>query len=108
MSETITIKIAEQFSKHPAGRTRQDGKFSGQRFREEFLEAPLKRGDRVRIVLDGARSYGSSFLEEAFGGLIRTQDLSRGIVERNLEIVALNRIYETYMRRAYNFIKEAR
>ena len=32
----------------------------------------MKRGELVEIVLDGTRGYPSSFLEEAFGGLIRS------------------------------------
>jgi len=65
------IVVAEQFSRFPAGRVKDDGPFSGQRFREEFLEPVLRNNERAEVVLDGTRGYGSSFLEEAFGGLVR-------------------------------------
>jgi len=65
------INIARDFTRFPAGRYKADGEFSGEVFRERFLEPVLDHGDRAVIELDGALGYGSSFLEEAFGGLIR-------------------------------------
>lgn len=66
------INIATQFSRYPAGRFLTDGPNSGERFREDFLiPALLENADSTVIVLDGVRGYGSSFLEEAFGGLVR-------------------------------------
>ena len=70
MSEKV-INIAKDFSRYPAGRYLTDGDFSGQRFREEFLIPVVKSKERAVIELDGVRGYGSSFLEEAFGGLVR-------------------------------------
>lgn len=65
----IKISISRDFSNFPAGRMRTDGADSGQRFREDFLIPALAKGD-LEITLD-AEGYGSSFLEESFGGLIR-------------------------------------
>lgn len=65
------INVAREFSRYPAGRYRDDGPFSGEIFRGDFLVRPVKAGDKVVIELDGVRGYGSSFLEEAFGGLVR-------------------------------------
>lgn len=76
---TEVIDLAKDFSRYPAGRFKSDGQFSGQAFRERFLEPALaKRGKPfvVKIKLDGALGYGSSFLDEAFAGLIRSTDLS--------------------------------
>ena len=67
-----TIHIAKDFSRYPAGRYTTDGPHSGERFREEYLKPILERGERAVIELDGTRGYGSSFLEEAFGGLVRS------------------------------------
>lgn len=53
------------------GRVRADGNSSGERFRDDFLIPALKSNDVVEILLDEAEGYGSSFLDEAFGGLIR-------------------------------------
>lgn len=65
------ISIAREFSRYPAGRVRSDGPFSGEAFRDGWLIPILKSDDRAVIDLDGVRGYGSSFLEEAFGGLVR-------------------------------------
>lgn len=67
----MTINIAKEFSRYPAGRYFSDGPFSGEAFREVKLIPALNKGEKVRIILDGALGYGSSFLEEAFGGLVR-------------------------------------
>ena len=68
----ITVTVAKDFSRHPAGRHLTDGPFNGELFRKKFLEPNIRTVDRIVIFFDGARGYGSSFLEEAFGGLIRT------------------------------------
>lgn len=74
----MLIDLAKQFSAYPSGRVPADGSFYGEKFREEFLVPALdeiKDLGEVSAVLtvdiDGVRSFGSSFLEEAFGGLIR-------------------------------------
>lgn len=66
-----TINVANDFSRYPAGRYVSDGPCSGAQFREEFLRPVLDSNDTATIELDGVRGYGSSFLEEAFGGLVR-------------------------------------
>lgn len=66
------INIESDFSRYPAGRYTEDGPYSGQAFRERFLVPALSSGsNKIIVELDGARGYGSSFLEEAFGGLVR-------------------------------------
>jgi hypothetical protein len=68
---TITVRVSD-FSKCPAGRYRTDGAFSGQAFREDVLGPTLsKSSGRVVVHMDGTLGYGSTFLEEAFGGLVR-------------------------------------
>jgi len=66
-----TINVAEDFSRYPAGRYYDDGPYSGQKFREEYLVPVITNNEKAIINLDGVRGYGSSFLEEAFGGLVR-------------------------------------
>lgn len=69
---TVTINIASQFSRYPAGRYKADGPYSGEAFRDDFLIPKLRQSDtRIVVQLDGARGLASSFLEEAFGGLVR-------------------------------------
>lgn len=65
------INVAKDFSPNPAGRFPSDGEFSGQRFREELLLPALKTNEKITIDFDGTEGYGSSFLDEAFGGLVR-------------------------------------
>jgi STAS-like domain of unknown function (DUF4325) len=71
-----SINIAKEFTRYPAGRFRSDGPYSGERFREDLLVPALKETDVVEVELDGVAGYGSSFLDEAFGGLIRAHVLS--------------------------------
>lgn len=66
-----TISIAKDFSVYPGGRTPEDGPNSGQEFRDNLLIPALLSGQKTSIDFDGVRGYGSSFLEESFGGLIR-------------------------------------
>lgn len=70
MGEAV-INVAKDFSRAPAGRFISDGPNSGERFREQFLVPALNSESAVVLEMDGTRGYGSSFLEEAFGGLIR-------------------------------------
>jgi hypothetical protein len=68
----VNLDLGKSFSRFPAGRFRSDGPNSGEKFREEVLLPLLNRGDTsVTILLDNALGYGSSFLEETFGGLVR-------------------------------------
>lgn len=67
----ITINIANEYTKTPGGRFKSEGEFSGEDFRDgillpKYLEA-VKHNQILCIDLDGG--YGSSFLEEAFGGV---------------------------------------
>lgn len=67
-----TVNIGKRFSRFPAGRYAKDGPASGEDFREHVLLPLLEEGaTEIQIELDDAIGYGSSFLEEAFGGLVR-------------------------------------
>lgn len=70
MTQSV-VNVAQDFSKYPAGRYNEDGPASGQAFRDKFLIPALKESRSLTIQLDGTRGYGSSFLEEAFGGAVR-------------------------------------
>lgn len=65
------LSIAQDFTRYPAGRFESDGPYSGENFRDNFLVPAMELGTPVTIDLDGVRGFGSSFLEEAFGGLVR-------------------------------------
>lgn len=65
------INVARDFTRFPAGRYKSLGKGSGEEFRDKFLVPALKAGHHTVIELDGTTGYPPSFLEEAFGGLVR-------------------------------------
>lgn len=84
-----TINIAKDFTKSPGARFKTDGPHSGEEFREKYLEEYFideKNNERIRIILDGTDGYGTSFLEEAFGGLARKYGKERCL--RRLEFVS--------------------
>ncbi len=80
----IEIHIANDFSRVPAGRYRNDGPRSGEAFRQKHLVPALKKADKVAVYLDGVEGYGSSFLEEAFGGLVRVEGFTGEKLRRSL------------------------
>jgi len=85
--EVINVNIARDFSRYPAGRHEQDGPYSGEVFRREILAPALQQPDeKVVIEFDGARGYGVSFLEEAFGGLVRYYKFSADELMERLEL----------------------
>ena len=70
------IKVKD-FSKTPGSRYRNEGlkAYSGEEFREDFLEPlfleALNENKKLLVDLDGTIGYGTSWLEEVFGGLAR-------------------------------------
>lgn len=103
MSDTY-ISIARDFSRFPAGRYSTDGPYSGQRFREELLVPALKRSAVVTIDVDGTLGYGSSFLEEAFGGLLREERFTLQDMKRRLRVVSQRR--STYVAEIWSYIED--
>ena len=75
--DNITIRVKD-FSITPGSRYRDEGAkaHSGQEFREDILEPEFKNAisQNVRLIvdLDGTIGYGTSWLEEVFGGLARS------------------------------------
>ena len=63
------IKVADRYP-CPGPRYTHLGSSSGEDFKN-WLIKELKRDSELTIDLDDTEGYGSSFLEEAFGGLIR-------------------------------------
>lgn len=81
-------KIATEFSEFPIGRVPDDGDFNGELFRESVLLPLLQSNDEVVIDLDGTDGYGSSFLEEAFGGLTRLRGFTVSELRKKLHFIA--------------------
>lgn len=77
--EKIKISVLQDFSPTPGPRYIHEGKFSGELFRKEILypkvSEALEGNIPFEVNLDGTAGYGTSFLEESFGGLIRIHEL---------------------------------
>lgn len=73
MTTPFVINVVSDFNKRPYGRYPEDGEGCGQNFRTNILAPALREHDQVHVVLDGYNRYGRSFLDEAFGGLIRDE-----------------------------------
>lgn len=84
----LVINVAKNFTRFPSGRFKRNGETSGEAFRGQFLENPLKEGKEITVELDGTIGYGSSFLEEAFGGLVRVLEISPQNLKSKLHIVS--------------------
>lgn len=92
--KTKVIDIAKDFSFKPFGRYKEDGKFNGTRFRDEILAPALENNDAVEVKLDGVISFGSSFLEESFGGLIRSKVIDKETLLKKLIITTIHADYK--------------
>ena len=66
-NEPKQISLVKDFTDAPGGRTRLQGDFSGEEFRETRIEPALREDSHVIVDLDGALGLPSLFLDEAFG-----------------------------------------
>jgi hypothetical protein len=86
----VTINIAQDYTDTPGFRHESQGDFSGELFRKKFLEPYFRDEDKrrmnIEIIFDGTAGYPTSFLEEAFGGLVRLYGLSK--VEPRLTLIS--------------------
>lgn len=90
MNSTILLVVAKEFSPTPGFRTKEEGPFPADEFRDKILYPQLKdaieNNDFLLVDLDGSAGYGTSFLEEAFGGLIRECKLSYQDIMEHLQL----------------------
>lgn len=88
----MKIKIASEFTTAPGPRHISEGKYSGEQFRKELLLPKVReacnKNCQLTIDLDGTSGYGTSFLEESFGGLIREDNLSLATLDSTLRFVS--------------------
>lgn len=106
-----TIRIAD-YARSPGGRFVADGLFSGEWFRDDVLRpalaAAIAEGGKLEVELDDTSGYGSSFLEEAFGGLIRKRLFPADVVRRSLVFVAKRPLYAPYKALAERYVLGAK
>lgn len=71
----MIINVVNNFTDLPGARYRSQGSYSGEEFRDTILypkfKEALEKNETLTVILDGGYGYGSSFLEESFGGLVR-------------------------------------
>jgi hypothetical protein len=104
MTNAVELSVAKDFSEFPAGRYDDDGPFPGEGFRRLLVDR-LGRDGTVTVSLDGTMGYGSSFLEEAFGGLVRIEGFTLAQLSKRLTIVASD---ETLVAEVWSYIKSAK
>lgn len=76
MSEVV-FSIARDFSRFPGPRFARQGPHSGETLRRELKRQLSGLTGELVVDLDGTTGYGSSFLDEAFGGLVRSEHFPR-------------------------------
>lgn len=80
----INYCIAKEYTEIPGPRYKKEGDYSGEDFRERVLIPLFHKAESsdttIFMDLDGGYGYPTSFLEEAFGGLVR--ELKRPISSR--------------------------
>jgi hypothetical protein len=89
----MQISVARDFTRYPGPRYESQGAYSGERFRRVLVNA-LKNGQRLIVDLDGTSGFGSSFLDEAFGGLVRYEGMTREQVRAR--IIVKSEMDESY------------
>jgi hypothetical protein len=82
----MRLHIATEFAEAPGPRKRTEGPHSGEAFRQDLLMPVVRNAmaqrEPLTVVLDGTAGFGTSFLEEAFGGLIREDGLTLEQLDR--------------------------
>jgi hypothetical protein len=101
------IDIGADFSDVPAGRFPTDGPFNGEVFRQQFLVPAFRSNEDVEVILDNTEGFGSSFLEEAFGGLIRVEGFDKAQIKNRLRLIATKRRAQRYKRLVETYIDNA-
>jgi hypothetical protein len=95
--DAVTFKIARDFSPTPGPRYIHEGINSGELLRTskffDLFSNAIKENKKVIIDLDGTAGYGTSFLEEIFGGLIREQHLDYNEIIKRLTIISTEEPY---------------
>ncbi|MGX9960907.1 STAS-like domain-containing protein [Xanthomonas euvesicatoria] len=108
MTSQTMIDIGRDFSVVPSGRYPEDDDFNGQTFREDYLVPALRRFERVQVSLDNTEGFGSSFLEEAFGGLVRVNGMAALEIRKKLELIATSPSTQRYRDKIWQYISAAR
>ena len=102
--EQQVVRIAE-YTKFPGGRYIEDGEGNATLFRTNYLLPPLRNKKTITVELDGVSGYPSSFLDEAFGGLVREEGISSEDVLKYLHFHSEEGKNNGTIRRIIHYIK---
>lgn len=108
----MLFTIGSDFCKNPSGRYYTDGDGSGEEFREDFLVPILKylepRKEVLTINIDkNVSSYGSSFLVEAFGNIVKYGYFSSPYLKDNIHVIYEIPIFKIYSSKIEKYIFDA-
>lgn len=101
------ITVGTDYTTAPGGRFKDHGEFSGQDFRDRILAPALRENEHLTVYLDGTAGYAGSFLEEAFGGLIRVCKFSYRDLTDRLQVRAKDNRYAIYVRMVQQYLRDA-
>lgn len=109
----IEINIGKEFSDDPSGRYYTDGEGSGEEFREEVLLPAIKQAtenkEKIRIILDDdVDGYGSSFLVEAFAGVVKYGHMKAEQLTCLLDFSYKDADFEFFAQRSLEYIRNAK
>ena len=106
--DEFQISVLADFSDDPFGRFPSDsnpefGDSSGESFRNRHMKPALEKYSRVHVDLNG-NIYGSSWLEEAFGGLVRKGYFRANELKQKLTV---SHDLESYVVAVWHYIDRA-
>lgn len=88
----LRINISEDFSPTPGARYPSEADYSGEEFRTNILAPKLKKAiansETIVVDLDRSYGYGTSFLDEAFGGLIMVDKFKLRDILRHVKFIS--------------------
>ncbi len=106
----MIYKISKDYTDMPGGRYIVNGEYSGEDFRDTILIKMIteckRNNEKLVIDLDGGFGYPPSFLEEAFGGLIRKHNIDKNWILKNIEFISHEEPY--LVSKITEYIKEAK
>ena len=106
--ESEIILHVRDFTLYPGPRLKEDGNYSGEEFRDEYLLPKYREAVEnkvcLHVILEGTKGYASSFLEEAFGGLVRNGQ-KKNELKKHLKVCSSDRPW--YVEEVYSYIDGA-
>ena len=108
----MEINVVKEYTDKPGARYESQGSNSGEKFRDtilypKFIES-IEKNETLIVNLDGGYGYGSSFLEESFGGLVRKLKKEKNnSYKKVLDIVIVSNDNKLWIDKIKNYIESA-